>query len=189
MSADFDKAIELCYELEGLVMLAKERNDISSRLTTLIQGKTDEIMALLSEDKSVEAETFEVPLSDDACEAPLVEDSSVEIVSTDNDFDNIDDSEYIGELDDCIKSDENCVNNSKTLRQLFTINDKFLYRRELFGNSDTEFTDTINLVSAMSNFAEAQDYFFGDLEWDTENEEVVDFMSVIEKYFKTINRE
>ena len=73
--------------------------------------------------------------------------------------------------------------NSRDLKQAFTINDRYRFRRELFGNSDTEFIDMINLVSAMTSLSEAEDYFYGDLEWDQENEEVRDFMNIITHYF------
>lgn len=73
--------------------------------------------------------------------------------------------------------------NSKDLKHAFTLNDRYRFRRELFGNSDTEFIDMINLVSAMASLTEAEEYFYGDLEWDQENEEVKDFMNIIALYF------
>ncbi len=73
--------------------------------------------------------------------------------------------------------------NSRDLKLAFTINDRYRFRRELFGNSDTEFIDMINLVSAMASLSEAEEYFYGDLEWDQENEEVRDFMNIITHYF------
>lgn len=69
------------------------------------------------------------------------------------------------------------------LRSSFTINDKFRFRRELFGNSDSEFTDALNLVEAMGSYDEAEDYFITDLGWDREMPEVGEFLTVIEHYF------
>lgn len=69
------------------------------------------------------------------------------------------------------------------LRRMFTVNDKFRFRRELFGNSDTEFTDTLNLVEAMRNYSEAEDYFYNDLSWDADATEVQEFMAVVNRYF------
>lgn len=69
------------------------------------------------------------------------------------------------------------------LRRSFTINDKFRFRRELFGNSDSEFTDALNLVEAMSSYEEAEDYFITDLGWDREMPEVGEFLTGIEHYF------
>lgn len=69
------------------------------------------------------------------------------------------------------------------IRKLFTLNDKFRFRRELFGNSEMEFVDALNTVRAMHSMAEAEDYFYNDLEWNAEIEEVKDFMQVIQQYF------
>lgn len=73
--------------------------------------------------------------------------------------------------------------NSRNLRKAFSLNDMFRFRRELFGNSATEMTDTLNLVEAMSSLSEANDYFYNDLEWDASNPEVQDFMDIIAKHF------
>ena len=74
-------------------------------------------------------------------------------------------------------------NLSKDLSKAFTINDQFRFRRELFGNSMVEWTETLNLVEAMKSYSEAEDYFFGDLSWDKESEEVKDFMTIIRNHF------
>lgn len=74
-------------------------------------------------------------------------------------------------------------NLSKDLSKAFTLNDHFRYRRELFGNSEMEMRNTINMVEAMRSFAEAEEYFYGDLEWDSESPEVADFMAIIKKHF------
>lgn len=66
----------------------------------------------------------------------------------------------------------------------FCINDRFRFRRELFGNSDAEFNATMDHVVTMDDYEEAEDYFLGDLGWDIENPEVADFMSIIRNYFE-----
>lgn len=72
---------------------------------------------------------------------------------------------------------------SSDLHKAFSLNDRFRYRRELFANNDVEMNDTLNLVETMQSFAEAEEFFYGDLEWDRESPEVVDFMEVIKNYF------
>jgi hypothetical protein len=72
---------------------------------------------------------------------------------------------------------------SKNLKQAFTLNDRFRYRRELFGNSDVEMNNTLNIVETMDSFTEAEDYFYGDLEWDKDSPEVADFMTIIRNHF------
>lgn len=59
----------------------------------------------------------------------------------------------------------------------------FRFRRELFANNAADMTDAIHLVEAMCSFEEAEDYFYNDLEWDKESEEVREFMAVIQKHF------
>ena len=72
---------------------------------------------------------------------------------------------------------------SRDLRKAFSLNDRFRFRRELFGNSGAEMNDTLNLVEAMLNREEACDYFYHDLQWDRDNPEVIDFMAIIDKHF------
>ncbi len=74
-------------------------------------------------------------------------------------------------------------NKSKELRSAFSINDMFRFRRELFGNSAADMTDALNLVEAMGNYAEAEDYFYNDLGWDKDSEEVMEFMDIIKNHF------
>ncbi len=75
--------------------------------------------------------------------------------------------------------------NARDLTKVFTLNDKFRFRRELFGNSNAEFTRALDLISVMRQPEEADDYFFTDLGWDAENEDVKDFMRIIRSYLLT----
>ncbi len=72
------------------------------------------------------------------------------------------------------------------LRKAFTLNDKFLFRREIFNGNEQEFNDTINLIESMSSLSEAQEYLFEDLQLDRENDAVNEFMGIITNYF--VNR-
>lgn len=108
-----------------------------------------------------------------------------------------DDFEHEAEFDDENGDDEDFadaetifVDNAKNeaeridIRTLFTLNDKFRFKRELFGNNNIEFTESLNLVQTMKSFDEAQDYFYNDLQWDSESEDVVEFMNIIARFFK-----
>ncbi|MDE6256262.1 MAG: hypothetical protein K2M39_08740 [Muribaculaceae bacterium] len=66
----------------------------------------------------------------------------------------------------------------------FCINDRFRFRRELFNNSDSAFNAAMDLVATMDDYEEAEDYFIGDLGWDLEKPEVMDFMAIIRNYFE-----
>lgn len=66
----------------------------------------------------------------------------------------------------------------------FCINDRFRFRRELFGNSDAEFSAAMDLVATMDDYDEAEAYFFVERGWNPEQPEVMDFMAIIRNYFE-----
>ena len=72
---------------------------------------------------------------------------------------------------------------TKDLRQAISLNDRYRYRRELFGNSDSVMNETLNLIEAMHSFDEAEDYFYNDLQWEHDSPEVADFMVIIKNHF------
>lgn len=65
----------------------------------------------------------------------------------------------------------------------FTLNDRFRFRRELFSNSDAEYSSAMDLIASMDSYEEAEEYFLDELGWSLENPEVKDFMDIIQKYF------
>lgn len=71
----------------------------------------------------------------------------------------------------------------KDIRKLFTLNDKFLFKRELFGNNDEEFNATLDVLSSMKDFEEAREYAFVDLGWDETDKRVREFMAIVENYY------
>lgn len=68
-------------------------------------------------------------------------------------------------------------------RLVFSINDRYRFRRELFNNNDTAFNDALALVAQMDNYEEAEDYFLGELQWNPDSEEVTAFFDVLQKYY------
>lgn len=72
-----------------------------------------------------------------------------------------------------------------TGRLVFSINDRYRYRRELFGGDDRAFTDALARVASMEGYEEAEEYFIDECEWDVERPEVVDFMAALRTYFES----
>ncbi len=69
-------------------------------------------------------------------------------------------------------------------RQLaFALNDKFRFRRELFGGDDEEMSATVDVISRMASMEEVEDYLYNDLCWDPATPEVRDFISNVERQF------
>lgn len=75
---------------------------------------------------------------------------------------------------------------ARDLKRAFTLNDKFRFRRELFGNNDSMFADTLNAIMAMKSIDEATEYLYQDLGWDADNEDVKDFVTIVSKHFAEI---
>ncbi|MCQ2290142.1 MAG: zinc ribbon domain-containing protein [Muribaculaceae bacterium] len=71
---------------------------------------------------------------------------------------------------------------AKNMRSAFSLNDSIRFRRELFGNSQAEYNDALDMVQSMHSFGEAEEYFYDDLAWDPMNEEVNAFMEVVRKH-------
>lgn len=59
-----------------------------------------------------------------------------------------------------------------------TLNDKFRFRRSLFGGSDQQMTDTLAIIAGISSADDLTDFITNDLCWDPEDPEVVDFLAV-----------
>ena len=70
------------------------------------------------------------------------------------------------------------------IRNFFTINDKYFFRREVFDGDEQAFEDTLDLFAAMNSFDEAKEYIYDDLMLDPQNQDVKSFMEIIESYFK-----
>lgn len=74
---------------------------------------------------------------------------------------------------------------AKELRKALGLNDRFRFRRELFGNSDVNMNDTLNLIDTMADYAEARDYLINDLGWSAEEPVVKEFLELVSLHFKS----
>ncbi|MCM1021185.1 MAG: hypothetical protein NC343_02285 [Muribaculum sp.] len=226
MDRNINKLIEVSYEIEGLLLLARQRNaKVGDELWQLIADKADALVyGLQCAFQEPDEEIFTVPseatenkseAEEQPAEEPAANDvydlNELDIEFSDNtptgqseatepDEPTLPDDgkplEVVAEIEpdkngyaeteETITLDEKLARDqSKCLRKAFSLNDWFRFRRELFGNSDTEFADAINLVEAMGTLAEANEYFYDDLQWDPDNPEVVDFMQIITKHFQS----
>ena len=89
-------------------------------------------------------------------------------------------------IDQSIRLDEKLARDSaRDLRRAFTLNDRFRFRRELFGNSENRLVEAIDIIDAMNSLDEAEEYFYGDLGWDRESDDVKDFMTIVANHFSS----
>lgn len=76
------------------------------------------------------------------------------------------------------------IKTSRDIRRAFTLNDRFRFRRELFENSEARFAEALDVIMAMSSYDEAEEYFYDDLCWNADSEDVKDFMQKVFNHFQ-----
>ena len=179
----------LTFEIEGLLMLMRERgDDCPAEAEILLASKARMLAGYFSEpfeenlkDSEPEVETIET-IKVEAKEADPVSNVSQDNEEADGNKDvplDVPTFDQIG-FDQSIRLDEKLARDSA-----FTLNDRFRFRRELFGNSENRLVEAIDIIDAMNSLDEAEEYFYGDLGWDRESDDVKDFMAIVANHFSS----
>lgn len=92
----------------------------------------------------------------------------------------IDSSKSPRSLNDIIKTPPAVVD----LKRGISLNDKFLFQRELFGNDLQRMNRTIEILSNSETYEDAEEYIRENVTTDLENPIVIDFLSIVRKGFK-----
>ena len=69
------------------------------------------------------------------------------------------------------------------LRKAFTINDRFRFRRELFGGDDKAFVAAIDRMNQCSDYSEIE-VFISTLGWPADNEDAMAFKEIVSTFYK-----
>lgn len=72
----------------------------------------------------------------------------------------------------------------QNLRSLFSINDYYRFRRELFEGDDNAMEQALYIINETSTFDEVEKYFYNDLDWERDNQDVADFLDTVRNHFK-----
>ncbi len=70
------------------------------------------------------------------------------------------------------------------LKSAFSLNDRFLYSRELFDGNMKMFDSTLDFIEGIEEYSIIEDYFYNELEWDPENRDVASFMEILRPHFR-----
>lgn len=172
-NSNYEQMLALCYELEGLLALSLERKETTPDMVVgMITEKAKRLSAMASmspvesvfadSDAEKEAAAVQYEQAEDACMTcqpePVAKPAPMPVA-------------------------EPKRTEVKEQAFAFTLNDKFRFRRELFGGSDADFADALQVAEAMTSREEVEDYFFNDLCWNPANEDVVAFMDIITARF------
>ena len=73
---------------------------------------------------------------------------------------------------------------SRDIRKAISVNDRFRFQRELFAGSASAMNTAIEQIEMMKSYGNAELYFFSQLHWDRDKEEVKDFMAIVRNHFQ-----
>lgn len=166
--------LDRIYELEGLLQLAITRDDPPARLGELISRKISELPA--PKVHAGEPSTPAPPaLAHDLFY--VTEEAEEEIATAAAPSDSSDNSN---------PSDNPAPAPRRPKvsgRAVFNLNDRFRFRRSLFGGSDADFSEAIASLPTFDSFDEASAWFYSDRGWNPEDPEVTAFMEVMKNYY------
>lgn len=180
---DFNSAIRLSYELEGLLELAAKRgNDTPAELLNLISEKSLSLSTLISE--------FNIPSQQEH----IVESNTQpepEAIAQATVLEEVEDADMSVASDDIITNETSAESilpdSPKTLGDkhlVLTLNDKYKFKRELFNGSDDELNDTLDALTHMNNLDEVEEYLYNDLCLYEQDPTVKEFVAIIKSRFE-----
>lgn len=185
MTHDNVQALDLCFEIEGLIaLIIKREDDVPENVHTLLARKISELSNIygLSPQRTRESEQAE-DIAQNA-EFEQSEDADVPVEEAEPEPEVEPEIEVEPETES--KASEAAPEPETEKASIaLTLNDKFRFKRELFGNNAAELSDALDVVNAVSSKAELEDYFYNDLCWDPENPDVKDFMEIASARFKS----
>ena len=73
--------------------------------------------------------------------------------------------------------------NLSDFRKAFSLNDRFRFRRELFGGNEDKMNEAITDLNDIHSYEESVTYLNNELKWNIEDEAVADFLKLLEKRF------
>lgn len=173
MKNQLRKLLDKLYELEGLTHLALKRDDVNEDLLCLISSKGKSIADICEDiDKDEYINSSTIPIEKDKF--------SIDEYSIDEENEEINNDVYYTTGDNNIP----LYQDIKKGKLVFTINERYRFKRELFENSDADFNNTLAVIASMEDYEEAEEYFISEEGFNMGNPVVREFMEVIKKYFK-----
>lgn len=180
---DIDALLKLAFEAEGLLLMLKDRGkDMPAEALSLLAEKTVMLQAGVMElPYGAAPASTEIRVEDEASDSEAVAEAAEE--ETEADAGTVPSATPAIPAGSETLDERLARERARDIYKAFTLNDKFRYRRELFHGSESEFDDTLAIISAMSSFGEAEEYFYEDLCWDPDNDDVKAFMDTVKRHF------
>lgn len=192
--SEIDKMLETAIEIEGLIRIIRD-GEPQEETYELLRRKIGELKPLpcpkplpdpphrggseipesavdMEKEADVRMEEAEAVEIEAAKEAAYDDDILLSFEDDENESATTD-----LEKDSAITDLEKEIKTSKrNLKAGFSLNDRFLYARELFDNNMKAFDSTLKSLEGVKDFSVIEDYFYNELDWDSENPIVKEFM-------------
>ncbi len=163
--------LDKTYELEGLLHLATARSeDMPEVLPGLIRAKVADLYEMIG-NVPVSGQIVEEVESETVMEEPLKAQPE-QVIEEPAEEHNHHDAEEPAEEPHVHK-----------MNGVFSLNDRFLFIRELFNGNGAAFDNALTTVAGMDSFAEAEEYFYDECGMNPADPSVEAFMRIIEKCF------
>lgn len=174
----------MVYEAEGLIELMQLRDDKIGELLPLLKVRLGEALSLAggnAEPVSGSAGDAEKSVAEEEDAGTMYE------IDCDDEIDDTEEEAMAPAVADGPESAaQNTAEASDSARRnpVFCLNDRFRFRRALFGGSDSEFNSVMDHVATLSGYDEMEDYFYGELGLDPDDTDVADFMEIMKTYIE-----
>lgn len=183
MKTTLDKMLTQVYELEGLMLVMQRHGDevpalVVERLKATAQELAEQAQLLqVVETKASLTPVVELPKPEEEPEEELVE----EPVEESKDIPVEEAHEMPSPAVEQVKP---VGPVQRDITAAFSINDRFLFQRELFDGDKERFDETIALMQKMRSIDQIQAFMADDLCWNTSDEVVKEFVRLISLSFK-----
>lgn len=188
--------LKTAIEIEGLVRILKD-GDPSAECVALLREKIAELSELSenyempgetttqSEAHDLEAHSSDMGTDDNAGhlgEEPLPVSDDILLFS---DEEPQQDKDKTDEPDEETSAKPAQVSDGAAtdLKKYFSLNDRYLYSRELFGGDMKMFDSTLKFLEGIKDFSDIEDYFYSELEWNPEDANVASFLEILRPHF------
>ncbi|MCM1028710.1 MAG: hypothetical protein NC342_05860 [Pseudoflavonifractor sp.] len=167
-SHQIDSLLSLAFEIEGLLMLAQRRDDMTP--AEVLNMLTDKCVALMDGVDALKPSAEETQAEEKRAEEELTNTDKEETLSEDEAI-----AEAVSYEE---REDAEPIPTIKAIT--LTLNDKFRFRRTIFGGSDTRLSDALATIATIEGPEELDDYITNDLCLDLTDEEVKAFIEAIQ---------
>ncbi|MCM1152943.1 MAG: hypothetical protein NC328_04760 [Muribaculum sp.] len=185
---DYRELINRIYELGALMELA-DSPSAPKRMGRMLRERLDAIYgdckevadSILEREEDEENDSY---TTGDEVGSYVIDDDPVD--ETDSIPDENSESGAVRDRSTIQKNDtvaKPASSSKKPSGKLFTLNDRFLYSRELFGGNLKEFDKSMLALAGMDSYEEAEAYFTEEYDFDMDNPHVKSFLAVIAKMY------